>query len=155
MGVKFARQTYGGRPTKWVFISRFYDYKRDKWKTLRERMKALFLEGKLAAGEYLETLNMEKNPSWEWIQSKLDRASTKKDPTGALGQIDIYKLEEAVKDLDRQYRYCERYIRTIESSPLEECPGWVFNQKFHVTQEERQAVIDNETGYTEEVDLTV
>lgn len=153
MGVKFARQTYGGRPTKWVLIARFYDYKRETWKDLRARMQELFLEGKLSAGEYLETLNMEKNPSWEWIQSRLDRASTKKDPTGALGQINIQKLSEAIKDLDRQYKYCERYIRTIEASPLEECPGWVFNQKFNVTREERQEVIDNEEGYTEEVQL--
>ena len=147
------RPTYKGRPTKWVNLNRFYEFRRTLWPELRKRQQAIYLEGKLSAAEYLEALNLTKNPSWMWIEQMLLKASKKKDPMAVLGQLNIQMLEDAIGDLNRQYKYLRAYTTTLEETPLEECTGYVFNRKFSVTREERQEVIDHEADFTEEIAL--
>lgn len=141
--MKFARQTYRGRPTKWQYINRFYEYKREGWKTLREIETRMFLEGRLSVTEYMENLNIETCEAWKWVQMKLDQANTKKDPTSALNQIDIYKLGDCVDEIDEEFKRISLQVMVLETCPLEECPGYVFNKKFNVSLEERQAIVAN------------
>ena len=98
--MQFIRTQYRQRPTKWIYLQRYYNIQRTLGRELRSEQKRLLLEGRMSLPAYQHNYNLEACTEWKWIQNQLKRAATKREPLKALNQINIYRLEQCVDAIE-------------------------------------------------------
>lgn len=138
---------YAGKPTRWQYITRFCEFRREGWAVLRRVEREMFLEGRLSSLEYLQTYNLELLPEWRWVDAQVEAAMDQPDPIAAARKINIQILAASVQVITETYEAAASYIHRIEGLPVAECPGYVFNQLYDITREERQNILAHETEY--------
>lgn len=138
---------YAGKPTRWQYITRFCEFRREGWRVLRPIEREMFREGRLSSLEYLQTYNLELLPEWRWVDEQVEAAMDTDDPIQAARKINLPTLAASVDAITETFELAASYIRKIETLPLAECPGYVFNQLYGITQEEREHILANEADY--------
>ena len=138
--MQFARQQYRQRPTKWHFLNRYYTIQRGSWADVREKQKQLLVEGRISVQAYNFDYNLETCQGWKWISERIAKAFKKPDPLAAMNQINIYRLEQCVEDVEKNLDRILAFMVDQESRPLEETEGFKYNAKWNVPLAERQAI---------------
>ena len=141
--MQFARQQYRQRPTKWHFLNRFYSIQREGWKGVREQQKQLLVEGRISVQAFTVDHNLETCQGWKWIQDRIAKAYKKPDPLAAMNQVNIYRLEQCVEDVEKNLERIRAFVVEQSTLPLEETEGFKYNATWKVPVEERQAIAES------------
>ena len=138
---------YGGKPTRWSYIEQFQQLDRE-WPDLRSQVRSLTLEGKLTLKQYLVDSRVDKDRAYVRVKGILAQAR-------GVESITKYILRFPLKDFVAGYDALKAYTeiaRDLVSQatrlPLEESPGYKFNQQYRVTPEEIQYAVENEDSYS-------
>jgi len=140
------RQTYRGRATKWTNLNRFYEIKRDVWSDIRKRQRDMLVNKAFSPQAYKFTHNLETCEGWKWIVSRLEKASTKPNPVTYLNQINIYKLEMCMTEIESELKRIQEYTLEQEKLPLAETDGYKYNQQYCISVGELQELAAQEFG---------
>lgn len=146
--MQFIRTQYRQRPTKWIYLQRYYNIQRTLGKELRSEQRRLLLEGRMSLPAYQHDYNLEACTEWKWIQNQLRRASTKPEPLKALNQINIYRLEQCVDAIEDLLKRAWDFIHEQDQLPLEETEGYKYNTRWNISQADIEAFVASETSYT-------
>ena len=149
--MKPAERTYRGRKTKWFYIDRYYAIIRTVWPEMRELQKKLLIEGRLSVKAFKYECDISRIGEFTWLQERIARAAKKANPIDNLNQINIYRLEQAIRQVDEWLVCTQDFLNLQISSPLEETEGYVYNKQYGISQEELLAVAENANGF-EKVD---
>lgn len=139
--MQFSRKQYRGRPTKWLYLNRFFDIRRAIWPPIRERQLALFISGRISVQAFKFDYNLECCTGWKWIQAQVNRAHTKEDPLQSIGQINIYRLEQCIDEIEAFLKKVETFMSEQAALPLEETEGYSYNQHWGISPTELEAMV--------------